>query len=42
MTYLLRLMMDPHTQKNKGHAFIEYIESAHAKEAVKALNGKQI
>ena len=35
----IKLMMDPNTNKNKGHAFVEYQEPAPATEAVKNLNG---
>ena len=32
-------MMNEHTQKNQGYAFVEYMDPTHAKEAVKHLNG---
>ena len=35
-------MMSENSNKNKGHAFIEYTDPAHAKEAVKQLNGYQL
>ena len=34
-----RLMMNENATKNRGHAFVEYQDPAHAKEAVKQLNG---
>ena len=37
--HYLRLMMNEQTQKNQGYAFIEYMDSNNAKEAVKNLNG---
>eukprot|EP00116_Pleurobrachia_bachei_P006143 sb/3466405/ len=38
----VKLMMSENSNKNKGHAFIEYTDPAHAKEAVKQLNGYQL
>ena len=31
--------MTEHLNKNRGHAFVEYQDPSHAKEAVKHLNG---